>query len=575
MNRKKPVKSNRLRDLKSVALAILAKRELARRHIIPYAQQVAPNFIVNPFNQFIFECVEKSINREPGWTRLIFAAPPQHGKTFAISEISSSCYRAKFPNDPIILTSYSDTLASRASRHARNFINSDSFKLIFPDIKLDTEAVGSWELAKPYTGEFHASGIMGSVTGHGAMLLIIDDPIKNRQEAESEVYQNNLIDAWKSSLSTRLHENGLVWVILTRWGENDIANWLLKYSGMGFRYIRIPALCDSENDPLGRQIGEALWSEKWSAEYLLEKKAMMGDYEFNALYQGAPVPRQGLLFKRDGFEIIDERPEGLRWTRGWDLAATTKTQSHYTAGIQAAQRGVDIVLDGHIMGKWEWGEVRGIIKETAMSEPDVMVGIEAQGTQVGMSQEICIDPELMGIGIIPVHVSTDKRTRANPLIAASYNNRLKLVRGEWNEGFINRCIAFDKGEVDDDIDAASIAVKLLGMVNVGTAVSLKELLAEEDAKKEEQEKLANLESKMTAGSVKSVEVSQDLILKKAKEQGYVPEGCYMDGELVMALVNSGYNPCDGCNADRSICHGGQLEETNNIVAGSAVDLNRV
>jgi len=358
--------------------------------------------------------------------------------------------------------------------------------------------VGTWELAKPYHGEFYASGIMGSVTGHGAKLLDIDDPVKNRQEAESEVYQLRLIDAWKTSLSTRVHEDGIIWVVLTRWKENDFANWLLKYSGMNFRYIRIPALCDDKNDLLGRQLNEALWEGKFSAAYLLEKKRMMGNYDFNALYQGNPVPREGLLFKRSGFEIIDNRPEGLRWTRGWDLAFTTKTSSHYTASIQAAQNGFDIILDGCIRGKWEEPYVKALIKDTAMLEPDVMVGIEAQGTQIGLTQTMLIDPDLVAIGIVPVYASQDKRVRAYSLMNHCYNHRLKLVRGEWNEDFISECIAFDKGEYDDQVDAASIAIKLLGMVNVGI-VSLSELLAEEDEKEKQQKELVeNSSSNITA-----------------------------------------------------------------------------
>jgi predicted phage terminase large subunit-like protein len=418
--------------------------------------------------------------REKGWTKLLFGGPPQHGKTTSISEIGSSLYKGHFPDHPIIMTAYSDPRAQKYSRRCRNLVTSDAYKLLFPKIKVigdSKAAVGNWTLEEPYDrGEVTAAGIMGGVTGNAAKLLIIDDPIKNRQEAESKIYQDRLQDEYKSTLTTRVHEDGIVWAIMTRWNDRDFGHYLINECG--YKYIRLAAIAE-EDDPLKRRIHQALWPERFSYGFLKEKKKEIGEYVFTAMYQGKPAPKKGLLFDRDTLEnsIIEPEdvPKGLRWARYWDLATSTKNEGCFTVGLQGTStEDGTVILDGCIRGKWEWPQVRDVIKETAKLEPEVLCGVEAQGTQQGMVQELWQDSELVSIGIIGVPVSTDKRIRAIPLMTKSMSGKLKIVRGEWNSAFIEELVSFDKGEYDDQVDAASGVLKLVGMINVGTAYALED-----------------------------------------------------------------------------------------------------
>jgi predicted phage terminase large subunit-like protein len=451
-----------------LALAVKARRVKARRHPIDFAPLVYPGWERSKHHEYLSKVLEKATNRESGWTRLCISTPPQHGKSLFVTTIYPAWYRGIFPDDPIIVTAYGDDHALTFSRRVRNIIDSEEYKMIFPHIEIcsDSRSVEHWEIKSPYKGEFHAAGIFGGVTGKGAKLLIIDDPIKNREDAESKSYRNKCIDGYKSTLSTRLHKDAIEICMMTRWHENDPAGWLLKYSGKGFRYINLPALAE-EDDPLGREVGEALWENRFPKAMLEEQKKSIGSYDWESLYQGHPRPPEGLMFKRKLFQIVPEAPRGLFWNRYWDLATSEKSSGHYTASCAIAHdRDGNVYIRDMIRGKWQWGDVRNKIKQTCLSEMkdyNIWFGIEAQGVQKGMVQEIWRDEELINIGIIGIPVSTDKRIRAIPCITANEQGRIYLVRGDWNDDLIEECAEFPSGEYDDQVDSMSGGFSMMAM----------------------------------------------------------------------------------------------------------------
>ena len=419
--------------------------------------------------------------------------PPQHGKSLQVSSLFPAWYLGHYPDDPVILTAYGDLLAHDFSKDCRTVINHPEYQILFPGVKINpkTSAVNNWRLAAPHRGQLRAAGIYGSITGKGARLLGIDDPIKNREEAESELFRNKAKEAYKSTLSTRLHLDAIVLLSLTRWHEDDLAAWLLAQN-LGFRYIRLPGIADCldvtgkkyKRDLLGRKKGEALWPERFPVKMLLEQKTLLGTYDYSALYDQRPTPMKGLLFEEGYFKVIpgNEIPKGLTWFRFWDLAITETTAGDYTASARGAidQTTGRRYFAGFIYGKWKWPVVRAKIKQVALAEQDIvaLVGIEAAGTQGGMAQEMQFDKELAGVGIVPIPVSQSKRVRSLPVVAAGEAGLLYLEDGPLVRGWIDECLAFDKGIHDDRVDVLSGLCRMIGLGG-GENVSLRRLL--EDA----------------------------------------------------------------------------------------------
>jgi predicted phage terminase large subunit-like protein len=157
-------------------------------------------------------------------------------------------------------------------------------------------------------------------------------------------------------------------------------------------------------------------------------------------------------------------PEGLRWGRYWDLAASTKDAADYTVGVRAAL-GADgtLYLADLIRGRWEWPDARRVILQTLAAEPGVRVGIEQAGFQLAAVQDVLRDPAALGAAVRAVGVDRDKLARAQPWIARAEAGKVALVRGAWNAEFLAEAEAFPQGRHDDQVDAVSGACQLLGL----------------------------------------------------------------------------------------------------------------
>ena len=440
--------------------------KLRKKKLINFSQAVWPEYEVGLHHTYIADILERAMKKEKGFTRLVLHEPPQHGKSLQVTELFPAFYIGNNPDHNIIITAYSDDHAQSFSRNIKNVIDSPEYQKIFPGIHLseDSKAKSRWALNPPHKGGMVASGLEGRITGVGAELLIIDDPYKNREQAESKAYCDFVIETYKSSLRTRVHKNGIIILPMTRWTIRDLANFLIKLEKESFRYIRLPALSEGKDkDPLGRPELTPLWPSHYPQKELINIRDSVGEYNWNSMYQGNPVPLEGSLFKRSHFQIIDRAPKGLQWFRYWDLATSEDRKSDRTAsGRGAVDDEGRVYIDGVMKGNWNWPEVRRKIKETALHEYGCMVGIEAQGIQKGMVQECWSDSDLVNVGIIGIPVSQSKRIRALPVMARGESGKLFIVRGPWNEEYIQEHVDFDLGEHDDQVDFTSGIFQMIG-----------------------------------------------------------------------------------------------------------------
>lgn len=419
-----------------------------------------------------------------GIGRLIIEMPPRHGKTMTASRLYPIWHLGRNPNHRVIMVSYGSDLVEKSSRAARNFIDSEYYQAVFPDRRLDpaSRSVNSWDLAR-YEGGMDAIGIGGGATGKGAHILIVDDPIKNRAEAESKTYRDKVYSAFLDDLYTRLEPGGAIIVIMTRWHEDDLVGRLLRYQEGEWTRLRLPAFAEP-GDPLGRHEGAALWPDRYPAEVLKKNQTALGPYSFASLYQQSPQPGSGGLFKLEYFEPYrTEAPPLIQRVRFWDLAMSEKTSADYTVGLLY---GLDADAHRYVLdvarAQVDWGDLTEFMAGVMLADgPEVQQGIEAQGYMSRAITDLNADPRLHGYSVFGYPKETDKLTNALPVASKAAAGLVHVLDRHWTPGFIDELCAFNKGAHDDQVDALAGAETMLNDSNAGYAGVLNDAASSQTA----------------------------------------------------------------------------------------------
>jgi len=243
--------------------------------------------------------------------RLMITMPPRHGKSMLASEFFPAWYLGRNPDHYVVTATYAQELADDFGRKVKNQIEDDSFKAIFPGVGLADDSksakrfhiegqTGGYEHSTSQRGAFYAVGVGGPLTGRGAHLLLIDDPVKNREDAESEVIRKKTKDWYTSTAYTRLMPGGRIVIIQTRWHEDDLAGWLqAEHDHEGWVVLNLPAIDDA---------GKALWPEQYDIASLEQIKRALPPRDWSALYQQSPSPETGDYFKREWIHLVDHLP---------------------------------------------------------------------------------------------------------------------------------------------------------------------------------------------------------------------------------------------------------------------------
>jgi len=444
----------------------LVKRELARRYFYYFVKYVYPNYNANWHHKVICDEIDKLLTVYD-YDRLMIFTPPRHGKSVIVSELLPIYVIGKFSNYSIIATSYGQKLINKMSRFALNHMRSQAYKNVFPGVITSKKksAVEEWETTN--SGIYKCAGVGGGITGLGFNLGIIDDPVKDRKEAESITTQERNIDWYNSTFYTRKAPGAKIIITQTRWHENDLSGHLLGQmknipNADEWMVLSFPAIKDGNvNNYDPREVGEALWPDMFSIKDLQKTRITMGIYDWSALYDQSPKPAGGGKIKRHWLKIIDTPPVNLNWSRAWDLAVSTKTTADYTASIAGAtDSDGNLYLKDMIRGRWEWPDTRKILIQTAISEKNT-VYFEEAGQQKGFIDDLLREPLLQGIPIIGDRPDTNKLTRALPWISRAEAGKVYLVKGDWNNDCLNEMQVFtgNNDKEDDQIDVISMIYK--------------------------------------------------------------------------------------------------------------------
>lgn len=401
--------------------------------------------------------------------RLIITMPPRHGKSRLCSIEFPAWYLGRDPSRTVIMSSYGDSLSLKHSRAARDRCRSVAFQKAFPTSKANNkhQSKNTWGFMSG--GTYSATTVGGGMTGLGADLLLIDDPHKNRQEAESKLVRDRIWDWFTSTAYTRLSRTGAVVIVMTRWHVDDLVGRLLsddyteKLKEVGqeqaWEVIELPAIAEEKNDLCGRKIGEALWKERWDVDSIKAIEANIGAYDYTSLYRCTPRIRGGNVANTEGLKFIDieDIPPKIELMRAWDLAITDKEKSDFTAGCLA---GYDKLTGNFYIAhiskkKGNWFAIKNLIVDLATTEVN-RIGVEAVSGFKTAYEEI--RASLMGITQVSYHVPREnKMIRANPWIARIDAGKVFLAKGTWNADFIDELSTFPDGRHDDQVDAVSLA----------------------------------------------------------------------------------------------------------------------
>lgn len=400
---------------------------------------------------------------------LLSEMPPRHGKTLTLSRYFPAWFLGRNPDYRVMNVSYGATLAEKSSRMARNLIASPLYQQHYPGVRLDptSRAADAWNI-DGHEGGMDAMGVLGGATGKGAHILNCDDLIKNREEAESQIIRDKVWDALTDDLLTRLEPGGAVVLNATRWHQDDPLGRALKelkrVYGDKMVHLRFPAIAEAD-DPLGRKEGEALWSERYPIDTLRRIETTMGQYSWSALYQQAPTPAEGGIFKRAWFTpLLDNVPEIVRTVRHWDMAMSEKTTADYTVGAKIGQ-----ATDGHFYildvarKRIDWGDLTAWLADVMIADgPDVIQGLEEKGYMSRAITDLNMDYRLHDYKIFGYPVDKDKVTRALPYAAKCGAGLVHVVNAHWSQEYVDELCSFPNGTHDDQVDASSGAWAMIG-----------------------------------------------------------------------------------------------------------------
>lgn len=405
-------------------------------------------------------------------TRLMITMPPRHGKSMLASEFFPAWYIGRNPDHYVVTATYAQELADDFGRKVKNQIEDPAYQCIFPGVGLADDSksakrfhiegvAGGYEHGTSQRGAFYAVGVGGPLTGRGAHLLLIDDPVKNREDAESEVIRKKTKDWYTSTAYTRLMPGGRIVIIQTRWHEDDLSGWLqAEHAHEDWVVLDLPAINDE---------GEALWPDQYPVEALERIKRALPPRDWSALYQQKPSPETGDYFKREWIRTVPKLPprESLNVYGASDYAVTSDGGDytvHVVIGIDPEERiylldlwrgqsasdawveaFCDLVLKWRPIG---WAEETGQIKsgvgpflDRRIRERKAYVAREAFPTR------------------------GDKAVRAQSIRGRmSLDGLYVAVDAPFLAEFIRELMSFPVGVHDDQVDALGLAGQLLDKI---------------------------------------------------------------------------------------------------------------
>jgi len=446
------------------ALAIQRSRE----HLATFCMAYDRDYTVNWHHRKVADALEKVEKGEI--KRLIIQMQPRAGKSQLSSIYFPAWYLGRNPDKEIIVVSYSSELATDFGRKCREVIEDPHYKKIFPiDLAYGSKAKDKWSTEK--NGSYTAVGVGGALTGRGADCMIIDDPFKNREDADSRIMRDKVYDFYTSTAYTRLEKGGAIVIIHTRWHTDDLIGRLLEKdkegTGDGWTVLDFPAI--AEEDEEFRKAGEVLWPDKYDAEAMRRVKEAVGPYDWASLYQQNPISSEVQEFKPEFFKYFEERDivgKDLEVYVTMDLAISKSSKADNTClMVVGKERGKpDLYKLEDITGRFDPGQtIDALFSLKAKYGSKLMrVGIETVAFQKAMIYSINEEMRKRGIFMDIVELKnagSSKEERIRGLLPLYRTGTLWHRKSDVD--LESELLTFPRGKHDDRIDALSMMMSII------------------------------------------------------------------------------------------------------------------
>lgn len=458
----------------------LALRELQKRRLIEFTKVFHPRYQAGWVHADICRRLEKFVadvaaGKSP---RLMILMPPRHGKSQLASVMFPAWALGHHPEFEIIACAYAISLPLDFSRQVRGIVRTDRYKTLFPHTMLDehTQSIEAWKLQSATgvgAGGYVAAGVGGPINGKGAHILVIDDPIKNAEEAGNPDHLRKVMEWYDSTAYTRLAPGGGVLVIMTWWSDLDPAGVLQERmkedpEADQFEVIKYPAVAIEDEEFRGK--GEALHPERWPIEALERIKRTQGGDKgrfWNALYQQNPVPGEGAMFTKDMFAWRSSDPDlsACYVYQAWDFAIGEKRTNDWTVGVTIAidQDDTAHAIELRRFRSSEQIKIADEMLDMFQRYDTLVLGVE--DGQIWRGVKTHFEKRRAELGIYPVMEElkplTDKLVRAQPLQGRMQQRKVTFPKsGQWVSDVYRELLRFPHGMHADCVDALSWCIRV-------------------------------------------------------------------------------------------------------------------
>jgi predicted phage terminase large subunit-like protein len=468
--------------LAQAALRELARRELARRHLSAFVTFTMPGYLMGWVHKEICRELDAFLaaviaKKSP---RLMLTMPPRTGKSELATRRFPAYAFGRCPDLTAISTSYSADLSSRMNRDVQRIIGGEAYRLLFPDVGLSgknirTVAGGGYlrnsdifEIVG-HGGSYRSAGVGGGITGMGGDILIIDDPHKDRAEADSATIREKVWDWYTSTLYTRLAPGGGILLIQTRWHMDDLAGRLLEAERAGdgdaWRVVNFPAI--AEADEPHRKAGEALHPERYPLEQLLAIRAALGSRDWEALYQQKPTPDGGAVFRKEWlhYYLPKDLPDNFeKMLISWDMTFKDGDDNDFVVGQVWGRAGGRFFLLDQVRGRMDFVATLAAFLSLTGKWPRAMeklVEDKANGPAVISSLKARVS------GIIPINPDGSKTARAHAVTPLFEAGNVFIPHPQtcaWASDYVSELLQFPAAAHDDQVDATTQALRRFSSV---------------------------------------------------------------------------------------------------------------
>lgn len=439
-------------------------------------------YLIPPHIQLLDNEITQAIRNNNA--RLIINMPPRHGKSELISKYLPFWFLGNYPDKRIILSSYEHRFAASFGRKVRDLIIEYGKELFNIELSKNSKATSEFNLMDN-AGGMSTAGAGGPITGKGADLMIIDDPIKNDMAANSPTIRDNTWDWFTATVFTRLEPNANIIIVMTRWHQDDLCGRIINnLKNDEWKIIKLPALADND-DVLGRKYNEPLWQERYNIDAIESIRQTIGSYWFAALYQQEPTNRNGAIFKKLHFKYFWNENDLYYLENGQnksvvhnsnidifiavDLAISTSTYSDYTVAVVAGRTNFgDILIIDILREKIEPSYHLNFLQKLKNKYSPHIIGIE--GVQY---QKVLIENAAReGLPVMQLKADRDKISRALPIVAKLEQGIIYFDKNAyWLNEFEKELLEFPYSRHDDQVDAFAYIERIIAPVSNITPVS--------------------------------------------------------------------------------------------------------